>query len=68
MKEAALVLLALFAFESVAVFQDIFEAVRSGNLAQAKALIEKDPGLVNRKDDRNRMPLHIASEKGRVTN
>jgi ankyrin repeat protein len=42
----------------------IYDPVKSGDLAKAKALLENDPGLVSRKDIEGRTPLHWAAEKG----
>jgi ankyrin repeat protein len=47
--------------------QEIFDAVKSNDLAKAKALIEKDVSLTNVKDDVNNTPLHYAAEKGYLT-
>jgi len=43
----------------------IHEAVRSGDLAQVKALVAKDLKAVNEKDARGRTPLHFASVVGK---
>jgi len=40
---------------------EIHEAVKTGNLAAVKALVEKDPAQVNAKDEAGRMPLHWAA-------
>ncbi len=39
---------------------DIHEAVRNGDLALIKALVEKNPELINSKDQDGRTPLHWA--------
>ena len=40
--------------------QDIFEAVRVGNIERVKNLLEQNPKLVNERDSRQWTPLHIA--------
>ncbi len=40
---------------------EIHEAVKAGNLAAVKALIEKDPGQIKAKDETGRTPLHWAA-------
>lgn len=40
--------------------QDIFDAVRNGDLAKVKELVEKDPQLVKAKNARQSTPLHVA--------
>jgi ankyrin repeat protein len=40
---------------------EIHEAVKAGNLAAVQALIEKDPGTINAKDETGRTPLHWAA-------
>ena len=44
--------------------QEIFQAVRDGELDAIKPLLEKKPGLVNSKDLNNRTPLHFAAMTG----
>ncbi|NTV80359.1 MAG: hypothetical protein HGA24_02935 [Candidatus Aminicenantes bacterium] len=43
---------------------EIHDAVRAGDLAKVKALVAKDPKVVNEKDARGRTPLHFASGAG----
>ncbi len=40
---------------------EIHEAVKAGNLAAVKAVLEKDPGQINAKDETGRTPLHWAA-------
>lgn len=40
--------------------QDIFEAIRNGDLAKVKELVEKDPQLVKSRNARQSIPLHVA--------
>jgi hypothetical protein len=60
----AFVLLPILAGAVVA--QDIFDAAKNNDLAKVKALIEKDPSLLNMKDDAGNMPLHHAAMIGSV--
>jgi ankyrin repeat protein len=50
----------LFAIASLTLSDDIHEFVRKGDLDNVRALIEKDPELVNTKDQDGRTPLHWA--------
>lgn len=40
--------------------QEIFDAIRTGDLAKVKELIEKDPQLIKAKNPRQSTPLHVA--------
>jgi len=40
---------------------EIHEAVRTGDLRKVRALVEKDAGLINVKDENGRTPLHWAT-------
>jgi ankyrin repeat protein len=40
--------------------QEIFDAIRKGDLAKVKELVEKDPQLVKAKNTRQSTPLHVA--------
>lgn len=42
--------------------QEIFDAVRKGDLPKVKELIEKDPRLFEAKNSRSSTPLHVASD------
>ena len=44
--------------------QDIHELSKKGDLIQIKALIEKEPDLINKRDDQGWTPLHHASFRG----
>ncbi|MDQ7821436.1 MAG: ankyrin repeat domain-containing protein [Candidatus Eremiobacteraeota bacterium] len=44
----------------------IHDAVRSGDMAKVKAIIEKNPDLVNSPDAEGLTPLHMAAEKGNL--
>lgn len=46
--------------------QSIFEAVKTGTLEQAQALVAKDASLVNAKDASGNTPLHVAAIAGSV--
>lgn len=58
----ALLMAAAFGADAMPLGQgNIHEAVKAGNLAAVKALIDKDLGQVNAKDENGRMPLHWAA-------
>jgi ankyrin repeat protein len=44
--------------------QDILDAVKSGDLAKATTIVEKDPSLVRTKDKAGNTPLHVAAIVG----
>jgi len=46
--------------------QEIFDAIRSSNLAKVKELVEKDPQMVNARNARRSTPLHIAADLDHV--
>jgi len=46
--------------------QDILDAVKSGDLAKAKTIVEKDPSQVRTKDKVGNTPLHHAAIAGSV--
>ncbi len=39
---------------------DLFEAIRAGNGGEVRAILERDPGAVNRRNDRGHTPVLIA--------
>jgi ankyrin repeat protein/L-ascorbate metabolism protein UlaG (beta-lactamase superfamily) len=45
---------------------EIHDAVRAGDLAKIKALVAKDPKVVNEKEAEGGTPLHFASHSGNV--
>lgn len=53
----------LFLFASIWA-DEIHDAARKGDLAKVKELLEKDPKLVNAKDERESTPLHFAASRG----
>ncbi len=40
--------------------QEIFDAIRNGDFAKVKELVEKDPQLLNARNSRQSTPLHVA--------
>lgn len=40
---------------------DLIEAVQSGDLSRAEALLQADPGLAGRYDETGAAPLHYAA-------
>lgn len=54
----------LFLFKP-AVSQDIFSAVTSGDLASVKEYLEKDPSLLNKKNEGALTPLNLAAEQNK---
>lgn len=54
-------LMIFFALPVSALTQEIHEAARQGDTTKVKALLEKDPELVNAKDKNGRTPLHWAA-------
>jgi ankyrin repeat protein len=40
--------------------QEIFDAIRGGDIAKVKELVEKDPQLVKARNARQSTPLHVA--------
>jgi ankyrin repeat protein len=61
MKRTIVVLSLLLALAAFAQSPDIFDALRKGDVAAAKALIEKSPPLVNARDGDAMTPLHYAA-------
>jgi ankyrin repeat protein len=57
-------LAAIFTPAASARAQDIFDLLRKGDLAAAKALIEKSPQLVEARDNDGDTPLHYAAREG----
>ncbi len=58
--------LALFTLAGAVRAQEIFDAVKNGDLAKVKTLIEKDSSLLNIKDAAGNTPLHHAAIMGSV--
>jgi ankyrin repeat protein len=52
----------LFVLFSLSQAAEIHQAAEAGDLAKVKALLEKDPALVNAKDENGRTPLHSAAQ------
>jgi len=60
--KTGLILIVLLAFTITLPAQEIFDAVRKGDLAKVKELVEKDPQLVKARDRNQTTPLHIAAD------
>jgi ankyrin repeat protein len=58
--KTVLLFLFLVAFSTALFSLEIHDAVRAGDLARVKALLEKDPGLVNAKAPNGKTPLFVA--------
>jgi ankyrin repeat protein/L-ascorbate metabolism protein UlaG (beta-lactamase superfamily) len=59
-------ILALIGISRIASAGEIHEAVRAGDLVKVKAIVAKDPKVVNEKDPRGRTPLHFACGAGNI--
>ena len=64
MKRSAMVLSLFMALVVAAQSQEIFDALRKGDIQTVKALVEKSPQLVEGRDDSGRTPLHYAAYGG----
>jgi len=60
-KRFAALILIILGFSAWLDAAEIHEAVKTGDLATVKALLEKDPGQLNIKDENGRTPLHWAA-------
>jgi ankyrin repeat protein len=61
-KKPSLMLILLLACTIKISSQEIFDAVRKGDYAKIKELVEKNPNLVNAKNSYQSTPLHVAGE------
>lgn len=64
MKATVKILILILVLSSAASAQDIFEAIRNGDLAKVKELVEKDPELIKARNARKSTPLHVAVDAG----
>ena len=46
--------------------QEIFDAAHKGDVAKVKILIEKNPDLINTKNENDNTPLHLAADAGHL--
>jgi ankyrin repeat protein len=60
MKTAFRIVMLLFVLSHVASSQEIFDAVRNGDLIKVKELVEKDPQLIEARTARQSTPLLVA--------
>jgi ankyrin repeat protein/glyoxylase-like metal-dependent hydrolase (beta-lactamase superfamily II) len=56
----------VFALFSLLQAAEIHQAAEAGDLAKVKILLEKDPALVNSRDENGRTPLHWAARGGHL--
>ena len=64
MKKSLSIILVVLAFSTIARTQEIFDALRKGDIPAVKALIEKTPQVVDSRDSRGMTPLHYAATGG----
>jgi len=64
MKKSILVSFVILALSTAAWPQDIFEALRKGDIQSVKALVEKSPELLDSRDRNGLTPLHYAANGG----
>jgi ankyrin repeat protein len=64
MKKSLLSLFVLFGVFSVAEAQNIFEALRKGDIEAVKVLVEKAPTILDSRDGDGMTPLHHAARDG----
>lgn len=63
---SGILLLFLSVFSLQTTHNDLLEAAKQGDLAKVKALVEKNPELVNAKDQEQGTPLHNAAAAGHL--
>ena len=64
MKKLVVFFLFILAFAALAQSQEIFDALRKGDILTVKALIEKSPQLVDARDSNGQTPLHYVATGG----
>ncbi|MFH1998315.1 MAG: ankyrin repeat domain-containing protein [Planctomycetota bacterium] len=64
MKMTLSMILFLFLSSPWLVASEVHDAVRDKDKAALSALLKRDPGLVNARDERNATPLHFACDRG----
>jgi ankyrin repeat protein len=64
MKKTLLVPFIVLALSAAVWPQDIFEALRKGDIQTVKALVEKSPGILDSRDGDGNTPLHYAAMNG----
>ena len=65
-RTALVVIVCLTAFSAALYSQELLEAVKAGDLAKVRALVERDPGIVNAKNPGGQTILFAAVSFGRL--
>jgi len=65
-RKSPILIVCLVAFSAALFSQGLFEAVKTGDLAKVKALIEKEPGIVNAKNPGGQTILFAAVSLGQI--
>jgi cyclase len=65
-RKTLILIVCLVAFSAALFSQELFEAVKTGDLAKVKALIEKEPGIVNAKNAGGQTILFAAVSLGQL--
>ena len=63
-KKIFIVFLLFFFFAIPALPEEIHDAARQGDLAKIKRLLEKNPGLLEARNQNEKTPLHFAAQGG----
>jgi cyclase len=65
-RKALILIVCLVAFSAALFSQELLEAVKTGDLAKVKALVEKEPGIVNAKNPGGQTILFAAVSMGQL--
>ncbi len=66
MKKRAMLLSLCLLLATAAGAQEIFDAIRRGDVPAVRALLEKSPALVDFRDENGTTPLHVAASRGNM--